>query len=352
MNSHAPGRKARSLRRAAMAVAVALGLAPVPALAFDIPALPIEHSCPVATVPDVAAAAPLLSAEDSRPSKLEEMKALQAGLAVPAVQPLPAQPIAVPTPAAGPAIAAPCIASPFARPAAFAAQPGSEGHTRAAGWMARLMAVSIVRRPLLQPALGLTPVDLSKPDIFGSVALMVGRTPLDDKWQRAQAAGLGRTGPWRAVVREARALDRGDRIDLVNRWVNRRVSFIDDNVRFRVADRWATATETLRAGRGDCEDYAIAKMKLLEAAGIARADMFLVIARDLVRRADHALLVVRSDDRLVVLDNNSDTVADAATIRDYRPVMSYSAGKAWLHGYADPPVTADQAPLRIAALGS
>jgi predicted transglutaminase-like cysteine proteinase len=205
----------------------------------------------------------------------------------------------------------------------------------------------------MQPGLMLPKVDVSKPNVFGSVALSVGRTPLDSKWQRAQASALsGRAGPWRGVVGEARGLDQGAKIELVNSWVNRRVNFIDDSVRFKVADRWATATETLRAGQGDCEDYAIAKMKLLEAAGVARGDMFLVIAKDLVRRADHALLVVRNGDRLMVLDNNTDRIVDAATIRDYRPVMSYSAGKAWLHGYATQPEVVQPAPIRIAALSS
>jgi hypothetical protein len=91
-------------------------------------------------------------------------------------------------------------------------------------------------------------------------------------------------------------------------------------------------------------------MKLLEAAGVARGDMFLVIAKDLVRRADHALLVVRNGDRLMVLDNNTDRIVDAAAIRDYRPVMSYSGGKAWLHGYAAQPevVSAGPDPYRSA----
>lgn len=344
MKMHASCRETRSLRRAMMVIAMAIGLCPHPALAFDIPALPMEQSCPAAAETGIAAVGGVLSADEGRPSKLDEMKAQQAGLVL-----ATAQPMAIPAPAAGPAMAAPCAASAFLSPPRFAASDPAL-RPRSAGWLARLMAVSIARRPDLQPALALPQIDISKPDIFGSVALAVGHTPLDSKWRRAQAAGLGRAGPWKAIVGEARTLDQGGKIELINRWVNRRVRFADDSARFKVADRWATAIETLRAGRGDCEDYAIAKLKLLEAAGVAHSDMFLVIARDLVRRADHALLVVRRGDRLVVLDNNSDTIVDAAAIQDYRPVMSYSSGKAWLHGYADPPAAIAPPPIRIAAL--
>ena len=78
---------------------------------------------------------------------------------------------------------------------------------------------------------------------------------------------------------------------------------------------------------------------MLRAAGVADRDLYLVIARDLVRRADHALLVVRADGRMVVLDNGSDLIVDAAEASDYRPIMTFSTRGAWTHGYRiAPPV--------------
>ena len=67
--------------------------------------------------------------------------------------------------------------------------------------------------------------------------------------------------------------------------------YVDDRVLYGEADYWATAGETLRRREGDCEDIAIVKMQLLAAHGVRREDMSLVIARDQVRGADHALLV-------------------------------------------------------------
>ncbi len=191
-----------------------------------------------------------------------------------------------------------------------------------------------------------------RPDVFGSVAMAVGHTPLDQKWSKLRGVRVsGRSGPWRQMLSQARVMDPSRRIAEINHWVNARISFADDTQTYHVQDQWAGAAQTLQRGRGDCEDYAITKMQLLEAAGIDAGDMFLVISRDLVRQADHAVLVVRDSGRMVVLDNGTDRVLDMAEVRDYRPIMSYNAKGAWLHGYAAPQQmqTAEQArPAQLA----
>ena len=55
--------------------------------------------------------------------------------------------------------------------------------------------------------------------------------------------------------------------------------------------------------------------------------MFLVIARDLARNADHAVLVVRQDGRHWLLDNATDRLLDASGSFDYRPIMSFSSSR-------------------------
>jgi predicted transglutaminase-like cysteine proteinase len=75
--------------------------------------------------------------------------------------------------------------------------------------------------------------------------------------------------------------------------------------------------------------------------------MFLVIARDLVRRADHALLVVRVDDEFLVLDNETDQILNADDVADYRPIMTYSGNRKWLHGYPAKPARTQIASLAV-----
>jgi len=186
-----------------------------------------------------------------------------------------------------------------------------------------------------------------RPDVFGSVALRVKQTPLDAKWRAVEHSSLDR-----AQLRYARslsALSPVEKLETVNRYVNRRVSFVDDSMRFGRSDVWSAAATTLRQGRGDCEDYAIAKLQLLRAAGVADRDLYLTIVKDLVRRADHAVLVVHVAGHMFVLDNGTDALLDSEDVADYRPVLTFAASGEWIHGYRREPATLQIASAAIAA---
>lgn len=192
------------------------------------------------------------------------------------------------------------------------------------------------------PALSGQPVPRNgQPDIFGSVAMPISRTALDGKWAAVSGVLPGR-GPWSSIVHAAQASTGRQQAEMINSWVNRRLRFVDDR---QGGDNWATAARTLQSGAGDCEDYAIAKMKLLEAAGFDRRAMFMVVARDLVRQADHAVLAVRINNDLMILDNMTDRVLPSSEVSDYRPIMSFNAYGRWTHGYR---VTPPQ-PVQFAA---
>lgn len=174
-------------------------------------------------------------------------------------------------------------------------------------------------------------VPVDRPDVFGSVALAISSTPLDDRWQKVADGNAGAVAvTYAASVQSQAPLAR---LDAVNRFVNERVRFNSDNAMFGADDRWMTGAETLRRGQGDCEDYAITKLQMLRRAGFAEKDLYLVILRDTRRAADHAVLVVRAEGRLLVLDNGTDRIVDSDTMADYRPIMTYSGNRAWTHGY-------------------
>jgi len=181
-------------------------------------------------------------------------------------------------------------------------------------------------------------ISLDRPDVFGTVALSVSHTSLDRRWSTVSHGAVGaRASTYAASVARLAPLDR---LDAVNRFVNQHVAFTNDIQQYGVSDRWMPAAETLRRGRGDCEDFAIAKLQMLRRAGFADKDLYLVILRDLGRRADHAVLVVRAEGRMLVLDNGTSRIVDSETIADYRPIFTFSGNKAWTHGYrrAVPPV--------------
>lgn len=223
------------------------------------------------------------------------------------------------------------LGAPSALEAILAKQNGAPLSARPA-----IEQASIARPQMMPPMVSVRPVvsgaaRSGRPDVFGSVALRVGRTPLDKKWL---AVGRSPVGPAAARFAEAqRGKEAFERLEAVNWYVNKRVRFTDDSRQFGRADVWLAAADTLRRGRGDCEDYAIAKLQMLRRAGFADHDLYLVVVKDLVRRADHAVLVARADGRMYVLDNGTDQVLDSEQVSDYRPMLSFSAAGAWTHGY-------------------
>ena len=231
--------------------------------------------------------------------------------------------------------------------AAVAVRPASYGF-RSSGYQVRDAVIRTGdldqdRRNMVSPA-----VHSGKPDIFGTVALEVGHTPLDGKWRSIEHSRVsGSAASYAASLRDR---DETARADAINRYVNARVHFIDDSRRFGRGDVWASAGSTLSSGRGDCEDYAIAKLAMLRAAGFSDRDIYLVMLRDLVRRADHAVAVVRAGEHMYVLDNGTDELLDDVAVSDYRPILTFAAGGTWTHGYriSKAPVTvasADPAPV-------
>ncbi|MBA3667271.1 MAG: transglutaminase-like cysteine peptidase [Sphingomonas sp.] len=182
-------------------------------------------------------------------------------------------------------------------------------------------------------------VSSERPDIFNSVALTIGRSPLDARWGHVAHAGVSGTAA--AFAASLRGASTTRKLEAVNAYVNARVRFVDDRVQFGTADRWLAASETLARGRGDCEDYAIAKRAMLRAAGFVDKDLYLVVLKDLTRRADHAVLVVRAAGRFLVLDNGTDRIVDSSSVQDYRPVLTFTAGRTYTHGYRRdlPPIT-------------
>lgn len=167
-------------------------------------------------------------------------------------------------------------------------------------------------------------------DFLASKRVQIDKTSFDKDWRRVRSERIAQSSRPNAILAtgETMATVKG-----VNEWVNRNITYVEDRDLFGRADYWAGARKTLRMKKGDCEDIALTKLQLLAAAGFSRDDMFITIARDTIRRADHALLVVKLDGRYVVLDNATDVVLDGTSSHGYAPVLSFAANKSWIHGY-------------------
>jgi predicted transglutaminase-like cysteine proteinase len=94
-------------------------------------------------------------------------------------------------------------------------------------------------------------------------------------------------------------------ISRVNLSVNRSVEPVSDEEAYGRQEWWAYPSEA--GQRGDCEDFALEKRRLLMRRGIAAANILMTV----VRKPDgegHAVLTVRTDHGDYVLDNLNDQV--------------------------------------------
>ena len=106
-----------------------------------------------------------------------------------------------------------------------------------------------------------------------------------------------------AIVDEGRARNGRARVGVINREINLSIVPTSDLAQWGVPDRWSAPLETLTTGRGDCEDYAIAKYVALRATGIAPEDIKLVVVRNTDASENHAVVAVRLGGTWVILDN-------------------------------------------------
>lgn len=152
----------------------------------------------------------------------------------------------------------------------------------------------------------------------------------DERWRAVREAGLSAECA-HAILGNLGKPDSANALAAFNRTVNGRIRYADDS-KAGQADSWAPASQTLASGAGDCEDFAILKLQLLLALGVAEQDVYLTLVRDTVRKRDHAVVVVRSSGRATLLDSVSDLPIDADADTGYRPVIAFSGAQTWLLG--------------------
>jgi predicted transglutaminase-like cysteine proteinase len=116
-------------------------------------------------------------------------------------------------------------------------------------------------------------------------------------------------------------------LDEANRAVNAAIRYVTDLVQYGEADRWSASLETFATGKGDCEDYAIAKYVALQESGFPSDDLRLVLVRDRAVRQDHAVLAARLDDRWLILDSrHAELVTDTTSASNYTPLFVIDHG--------------------------
>lgn len=92
-------------------------------------------------------------------------------------------------------------------------------------------------------------------------------------------------------------------IGRVGRWVNAHVKPVSDMEHWGVIDRWDYPSD----GKGDCEDFALFKRKILIDEGFPRQALLMTVVKD-EHNEGHAVLTVKTSAGEFVLDNMTDDV--------------------------------------------
>jgi predicted transglutaminase-like cysteine proteinase len=104
----------------------------------------------------------------------------------------------------------------------------------------------------------------------------------------------------------------------IDSFVNHAVEAISDMEHWGVVDRWDLPMD----GKGDCEDYALMKRRLLIERGYPRSALLVTVVRD-AQNEGHAILTVKTNGGEFVLDNLNDEVKPVSRV-DYRFVKRQS----------------------------
>jgi predicted transglutaminase-like cysteine proteinase len=126
------------------------------------------------------------------------------------------------------------------------------------------------------------------------------------------------------------------RLSTLNEFFNRRIVFTPDTEAWGQMDYWASPLETLGKGRGDCEDYVIAKYFSLLAAGVPVAKLRLVYVRAIIGGPGgvvqaHMVLAYYAAPGAepLILDNLIGEIRPASRRPDLEPVFSFNSDGLW-----------------------
>jgi predicted transglutaminase-like cysteine proteinase len=189
----------------------------------------------------------------------------------------------------------------------------------------------------------------SFPELYGTRAYFIGDTveklpraraatlPLDEATAKRFARSVQNVIPvstaggshWSLILDSTASLEPMRRMQLVNDFANR-MPYVEDIDNYGLRDFWAK-TDTFFEIGGDCEDFALAKYKLLNRIGFHADRMRVVLLVDTERNRQHAVLAVNTGNRAWILDSLNSEIVPHETLTRYRPTVSLSGPRLYLH---------------------
>lgn len=161
---------------------------------------------------------------------------------------------------------------------------------------------------------------------------------VDQMRERYSENRLEVVGRWQELLEELNQQPDQEQLLRVNEFFHRNVRYQTDQQLYGVEDYWATPLETLGHGRGDCEDWAIAKYVSLRHLGIPDEKLRLIYVRAQIGgprspiSQAHMVLgyYATPNAEPMILDSLITTVLPASERTDLSPVFSFNAEGLWV----------------------
>lgn len=139
---------------------------------------------------------------------------------------------------------------------------------------------------------------------------------------------------WEEMLKTSWELSERQKIETVNRFFNQEIGYQSDKSLYQKNDHWASLSETLMNGQGDCEDYAIAKYVTLRILNVddKKLNLMEVVHQSSGSLTSHMVLVYQdsknSDKK--VLDNIDTTIKNLENRTDLSVRYSFNSKKVWI----------------------
>lgn len=169
------------------------------------------------------------------------------------------------------------------------------------------------------------------------LVLFIGIAQAELDFDKLQETLIARFGParipllkdWQALLSGSRGALESDKLRRINDFFNRNTGFDEDITVWGQSDYWATPLETLGRGRGDCEDFAIAKYYSLRQLGVPIAKLRLIYVKAIQGGGQRAHMVLAyyatPAAEPLVLDNLDPAIKPASKRPDLIPVFSFNS---------------------------
>lgn len=172
--------------------------------------------------------------------------------------------------------------------------------------------------------------------LLAAIALIPGNALDMNRLQltfRALGGNQNSFNEWSALMQTPPDAAIETRLHKVNDFFNRKLAYFEDQEIWGVQDYWATPMESLSKGKGDCEDYVIAKYFALRHMNVPDSQLRLIYVKARIGGANskiqqaHMVLAYYPSGNAepLVLDNLVSDILPASKRPDLFPIFSFNS---------------------------